>query len=567
MKNYLNKKEFMTAGKYKWLAVIAIIATIVSSCKRNLLDISPSDSLSDATVFTDLQFVNRFLNNIYGTLPNGFARRDQQPGDANWSRGMTAFDMASDDAECNNLAGSTHGLNQGVIPTTWAYVEDIWVQNYSLIRKCNVMIENIDQAPGDEALKTRMKAEATFLRAFAHSELLKCFGGIPLMLKAGTPDEAIIPRNSYDECVTQILADCDAAAAVLPVVYPASDLGRATKVAALALKARVLLYKASPLNNGGNNGLWQAAADASKEVMAFGPPPGTGDYGLYNDYYKTFIDKLGNKEVIWARKYQNPDVNPSDGARAKWYMSVPNVNDGAWGGFAPTQNLVDAYEMKNGKPISDPTSNYDPQEPYEDRDSRLDKTVLRNGSTYKSGIVIETFRGGNTNNASRFDSSKTGYGLLKMVDTTRYGAAGDADNDWIFIRYAEILLNYAEAQNEAVGPDQSVHDAVNQVRARAGQPNLPAGLTQEQMRERIRNERRVELSFEEHRFFDVRRWKLGSVYFNAPVYKVQITNDGGNLIYSFPKWEDRKFEEFQNLLPIPQSEIDKNPQLQQNPGY
>ncbi len=566
MLNHSNKKESMIAGKYKWITGIVILITIVSSCKRDLLNVTPNDALSDATTFTDLQFVNRFLNNIYGTLPDGFARKDQQPEDANWSRGMTALEMASDDAECNNLAGSTHTLNQGVIPTTWSYAEDIWRQNYALIRKCNILIENIDQTPGDENLKARMKAEAIFMRAFAHAELIKCFGGVPLMLKAGTPDESIIPRNTYDQCVEQIVGDLDAAVPALPVVYPASELGRATKVAALALKARVLLYKASPLHNGGNNGLWQAAADAAREAMAYGPPPGTGDYDLHPDYYKTFIDKLGNKEIIWARKFQNPDISPRDGARNKWYMSVPDVNDGGWGGYSPTQNLVDAYEMTDGKLISDPTSTYDAQDPYKDRDSRLDKSILRNGSVYKKGIVVETFRGGNTNNANRFDSSKTGYGILKLIDTSKYDGNGNADNDWIFIRYAEVLLNYAEAQNEASGPDQSVFDAINKVRARSGQPAL-SGLPQDQLRERIRNERRVELSFEEHRFFDVRRWKLGSVYFNAPIYKVQITENGGNLIFNYPKWEDRKFVEYQNLLPIPQAEMDKNPLLEQNDGY
>jgi hypothetical protein len=280
-----------------------------------------------------------------------------------------------------------------------------------------------------------------------------------------------------------------------------------------------------------------------------------------------FIDKLGNKEVIFSRKFQSPSINPSDGARNKWYMSVPNpAADGAWGGFCPTQNLVDAYEMKNGKPIIDPTSGYDAQSPYTNRDSRLDKSVIHQGTLYKGGIIIETFRGGNTNNTNRLDSSKTGYGLLKMVDTTKYGGAGDADNDWIFLRYAEVLLNYAEAQNEAVGPDATVYAALNLVRARSGQPAL-AGFSKDDLRERIRNERRVELAFEEHRFFDIRRWKLGQTYFKGPVYKVQITKVGTTLIYSYPKWEDRDYKEFQNLLPIPQSEIDRNAKLVQNSGY
>lgn len=546
-----------------------LLATIASSCKEDLLDVYPSDAVSDVTAFTDIKLASRVLTNIYGTLPNGFSRRDQNPGDAGWSRGMSAFAMAEDDAEANNLAASTHGLNTGVLPTTWAYAEDIWVQNYAVIRKANSFMERIDAVPGDAATKSRMKAEAQFLRAFSYAELVKCFGGVPLMLTAGLPEESIIPRNTYDECVAQIVKDCDEAAAVLPIVQPGSELGRATKVAALAVKARILLYYASPLNNTGNvASRWTDAANAAKAVMAYGPPPGSGDYGLYPDYYRLFMEKSGNKEVIFARKFQNPSINPSDGARNKWYMSVPGVNDGAWGGFCPTQNLVDAYEMKNGLPITDPGSGYNPQAPYTNRDTRLDKSILHQGSVYKGGIIIETFRGGNTNNTNRLDSPKTGYGLLKMVDTSKYGAAGNADNDWIYLRYAEVLLNYAEAQNEAVGPDASVYAAIDQLRARSGQPGLTPGLSQTAMRERLRNERRVELSFEEHRFFDVRRWKLGMTYFTEPVRKVQIERtSGGTLIYNYPKWEDRSFKEFQNVLPIPQSEIDKNTKLKQNTGY
>jgi hypothetical protein len=454
------------------------------------------------------------------------------------------------------------------LPATWAYADDIWVQNYAVIRKANSFMEKIDAVPGDENLKKRMKGEAQFLRAFCYAELVKCFGGVPLVLSAGTPEEAIVPRNTYDECVTQIAKDCDEAAAILPVVMPASDLGRATKVAALAVKARILLYYASPLNNAGNIATrWTNAAGAAKAAMAFGPPPGTGDYGLYPDYYRLFIEKLGNKEVIFSRKFQNPSINPSDGARNKWYMSVPNADDGAWGGFCPTQNLVDAYEMKNGKPISDPASGYNSQAPYTNRDTRLDKSILHQGSIYKKGIIIETYRGGNTNNITRGDSSKTGYGLLKMIDTSKYGA-NNADNDWIYIRYAEVLLNYAEAQNEATGPDASVYDAINAVRLRSGQPALTAGISQAELRDRIRNERRVELTFEEHRFFDVRRWKLGSTYFKEPIRKVQITKEAnGTFTYNFPKWEDRDYKDFQNFLPIPQAEIDKNPKLVQNTGY
>jgi len=229
---------------------------------------------------------------------------------------------------------------------------------------------------------------------------------------------------------------------------------------------------------------------------------------------------------------------------------------------------VDAYEMKNGKKVTDATSGYNPQDPYKDRDSRLDQSILRNGSPWK-GVTVETFDGGNAQNASNGDRTKTGYGLKKLLDD-KYVTADQVyqggDNDWIYIRYAEVLLNYAEAQNEAVGPDASVYTAINLVRQRAGQPVL-AGLSQTQMRDRIRDERRVELCFEEHRFWDVRRWKLGATYFSGPVNKMRITKSGANFNYSIEQLESRTYKDAYNVLPIPQTEIDRNPNLQQNQGY
>jgi starch-binding outer membrane protein, SusD/RagB family len=247
-------------------------------------------------------------------------------------------------------------------------------------------------------------------------------------------------------------------------------------------------------------------------------------------------------------------------------MPIAGVSDGAWAGFSPTQNLVDSYEMKNGKPISDPTSGYNPQDPYKDRDARLDQTVTRNGSPWK-GVIVQTFKGGNANASG---TNPTNYGLKKFLDESLVTSAQTyqgQDNNWIFLRFGEVLLNYAEAQNEAVGPDASVYDAINQVRARAGQPNLATGLSQKDMREKIKNERRVELVYEEHRFWDVRRWKEGMTYFNAPVYKMEIIKNGNTTEYTKKLYEQRTFKEYQNVFPIPQFEMDKNKKLQQNQGY
>ena len=552
----------MIRRKLKWFTTALALATLAGSCKKDILDIKPTQFVSDVAVFEDLTLTSQFVTNIYGTLLGGFDRRDAGLGN-DWSRGMGMLAMATDDAE-GPASTSLNNLNNGDLNPTFTYGTEMWAFDYQVIRKCNTLLARIDAVPGNEDLKNRLKAEGQFLRAFSYADLLKAFGGVPLITtEQSVTDDLFVPRSSYEEVLTQVIADCDAAAAVLPASYGPEELGRATKGAAMALKARMLLYAASPLNNPGNEASrWQAAASAAKAVMDLNV------YSLYPNYYRLFLDKAGNNEVIFARKYARPGVTHETPWKLSMSIQVPDVLGGAWGGFSPTQNLVDAYEMKNGKPISDAASGYNPQQPYSDRDSRLDQSVLRNGSTWK-GITVETWEGGNAQKAANGDRTKTGYGLKKMVDEKYVNADQvyqGGDNDWIYIRYAEVLLNFAEAQNEAVGADGTVENAINLVRARAGQPAL-TGLSQSDMRDRIRNERRVELAFEEHRFWDVRRWKLGSTYFNMPVKRMRIENNSGTFNYTVQDLENRTYREHQNLLPIPQAEIDRNPKLTQNGGY
>ncbi len=552
----------MIRRKLKWFTTALALATLAGSCKKDILDIKPTQFVSDVAVFEDLTLTSQFVTNIYGTLLGGFDRRDAGLGN-DWSRGMGMLAMATDDAE-GPASTSLNNLNNGDLNPTFTYGTEMWAFDYQVIRKCNTLLARIDAVPGNEDLKNRLKAEGQFLRAFSYADLLKAFGGVPLIItEQNVTDDLFVPRSSYEEVLTQVIADCDAAAAVLPASYGPEELGRATKGAAMALKARMLLYAASPLNNPGNEASrWQAAASAAKAVMDL------NIYSLYPNYYRLFLDKAGNSEVIFARKYARPGVTHETPWKLSMSIQVPDVLGGAWGGFSPTQNLVDAYEMKNGKPISDAASGYNPQQPYTDRDSRLDQSVLRNGSTWK-GITVETWEGGNAQKAANGDRTKTGYGLKKMVDEKYVNADQvyqGGDNDWIYIRYAEVLLNYAEAQNEAVGADGTVESAINLVRARAGQPAL-TGLSQSDMRDRIRNERRVELAFEEHRFWDVRRWNLGSTYFNMPVKRMRIENNSGTFNYTVQDLENRTYREHQNLLPIPQAEIDRNPKLTQNGGY
>ena len=555
----------MSTNKLR-LILILFIATLAGSCKKDLLDIKPTNFVSDVAVFGDLSLTKQFVTNIYGSILSGFDRRDAGLGN-DWSMGQGMLAMATDEAE--GPSGTTlNNLNNGELATNFTYGTEMWFFNYLVIRKCNILISKIDGVPAstpDEIkLRNQLKGEAQFIRAFCYADLIKAFGAVPLITKEqNASDDLLVPRNTYEECLEQVKKDCDDAAAVLPVSQPSSELGRATKGAALALKGRALLYYASPINNASNDlTRWQAAATASKAVKDL------NIYSLYPNYYRVFLDKTGNTEVIFASKYQRPNRTQQTPWKLAMSIQAPDVVGGAWGGFSPTQNLVDAYEMTNGKAITEPASGYAPQDPYKNRDSRLDQSILRNGSPWK-GITVETFDGGNAQNASNGDRTKTGYGLKKLLDE-KYVTADQVyqggDNDWIFIRYAEVLLNYAEAQNEAVGPDASVYEAINLVRQRAGQPAI-SGLTQTELRNRIRNERRIELSFEEHRFWDVRRWKLGALYFNVPVNKVKITKSGATFNYSIQELEKRNYKETQNLLPIPQVEIDKNPNLTQNPGY
>lgn len=554
----------MITKKITWLLSIAFVASMAYSCKK-VLDVKPTNFVSDEAVFKDITLTSQFVTNIYSSLLSGFDRRDAGLGQ-DWSVGFGLLDMATDDIEAHaslnvNLiqAGDLNSSN-------FNFSTEMWQANYVLIRKANTLLARIDAVPTtDQQLKARLKAEARFLRAFGYSELVKAFGGVPLIItEQMISDDLSVPRSTYDECIKFIVDECDAAATDLALTYSDAELGRATKGAAMSLKARMLLYYASPLNNPANDAQrWASAAKAAKDVMDLGV------YDTHPNYYRLFMDKTGNREVIFAKKFARPTRIHETAWKLAMSIEAPSVIGGAWGGFHATQNLVESYESKDGKSIADPTGNFDRNDPYSNRDSRLDNSVLRNGSSWK-GATVETFEGGNANKPTNGDRTKTGYGLKKFIDEKYVSADAvyqGGDNDWIYMRYAEILLIYAEAQNEAIGPDGTVLAAINKVRARAGQPGLTT-MSQSQMREKIRNERRVELSFEEHRFFDVRRWKLGMTYFNQPVKRVKIVkNANGSFTYTDEVLENRQYKEHYNLLPVPQIELERNNKLVQNPGY
>jgi hypothetical protein len=432
----------------------------------------------------------------------------------------------------------------------------------------------------------RVEGEMRFLRAFFYFELTKRFGGVPIMNKVyEVNDDINLSRNTYDECVNFMLADLDKAVTLLgnDADYGASNYGRATKGAALALKARVLLYAASPLNNPtGDKQKWRVAADAAKAVI---------DLNLYSlqSTYDNILNVPQSSEYIMI-KIRGP--RPIDGIFADFAMSPGS--GGAQGQMNPTQNHVDMYEAvkkdATGKiissaPINDPNSGYTLQNPYANRDPRFYANILYNGAPWQ-GKQIETWSqtaaNGTVNygkdyNATNITFTATRYYCRKYwpeVYVRLGGTSGTALLNYVFFRYGEILLNYAEALNEAGGatPDADVYTRINEIRARVGMPGLPVGLDQTAMREAVRHERAIELAFEDHRWYDIMRWKNGPELIAKPVYGMNVVkNTNGTFTYT-PVLLGNNFQkvyfDYMHRYPIPKQEIYKSKGvLVQNPGW
>jgi hypothetical protein len=539
----------------------------LASCKKDLLDKLPADRLSDNIVWTDPNAAEQFINGIYGQIISGFDRPESE-----WGSGTYLLDAASDDGDVTFEWSESQALHLGAFNPSNSPLAPQWSNFYAQVRRTNLALANLDRVQGNDDKKLRLKGEAYFLRAYTYHDLLRFYGskqagnegGIPLLATPLTPsDDFQIPRSSYDESVNFIVKDLDSAAAILPGVG-SIEAGRASKGAALALKSRVLLYAER----------WAEAAAAAKQVMELTP-----GYMLFPDYETLFLTE-NNSEIIFAKKFTAPVRVHGMGFSWAGYtagnfgfetVNLPAGSFGGWGGTTPTQNLVDAYEMKDGKSITQ-SPLYSDNDPYKDRDPRFYATVLYNGSVF-GGKTVETFEGGANSKSVSDDASNTGYYIRKYLNPSMEKMTqlypNTSDQDWIYIRYAEVLLNYAEAQNEAVGPDATVYDAINQVRSRpsVNQPPLPAGLSQADMRLQIRNERRVELSFEEHRYFDIRRWGIAKDVLNGPMYGMKITQNGNAFTYERIVFENRVFLDKMVVLPIPQSEIDKNPAAKQIAGW
>jgi starch-binding outer membrane protein, SusD/RagB family len=549
----------MRTNKYIWL-LCCMLFTGMTACKKanSYLDKAESGGISDKELFNDYAQTDAFLANIYAT---GIGAGDWMP--------VYSFTYAAacDEAKCPYpFAYGTINFTNGLVSPTNNPI-DIWAKWYQNIRKVNIFLQYIDNLPvngtAQEEGKTRMKGEAYFMRAFFYHELYKRYGAVPLLDKPLNIDEDLqIPRNSEDEVVEFIVKDCETAASLLPATYSAAYLGRAPKGAALLLRSRVLLYAASLLHNAENKPeKWQRAAAAAKAVM---------DMNVYrlDDNYKTLFHTRTSPEVIFQSTVNQVwKVVDNDWVR----HTEPPSQGGGWGNLQPLQNLVDDYEMNNGKYITDPSSGYDAAKPYVGRDPRFYQSIIYDGCKW-AGATINTYVGSGVDGLNYSTAAtKTGYYAAKLLDETAtlITSYRPGSHYWVFMRYAEALLNYAEAQNEAVStPDQSVYDAINKIRDRANvkMPAIQTGLSKEEMRQRIRHERRIELAFETHRFWDLRRWRIGTQE-GTNAYGMKVTKRG--TVYTYEKFllENRVYRPAFDLFPIPQTEREKDKALTQNSGY
>ena len=555
--------------------LVYILSAFILAASCNVLDFDESSSqYSRDDMYKTYSNIQKMLTNIYGYMPN------KDIADVS----SALRDCGSDDAEYADPDASVQRFTNG----NWSpiqTVDDKWSLYYG-IRSANEFLESIETVDlsmyqYDTKYQRWLEHlayypyEARVLRAYYFFELARRYGDIAMPLTMLTAEQAnSIEKTPFDEVIDFIVSECDACAPNLPATYVGlldDEIGRVTNGFALAVKAKALLYAASPLHNpSGDKAKWKKAAEAAKTIMDL------------NQYKLDKSEKANNylsQEVIFA-------IARSESQSFEKYNFPVRFTEGqrtSMAGTFPTQNLVDAFETKGGYDItlaadgwhtSDPA--FDITKPYENRDPRFARAILANGMSFK-GSAIETFVGGKDYSATRSElGTPTGYYLRRYIqESTSFTPEASVTNkhQWIVYRYAEALLSYAEAVNEYLGSPSatdgtftlSALDAINQVRANADMPDVEA-TTQAAFRDAVRREWRVEFAFEDHRFWDVRRWKMGQSVMGQ-IDGVEIVKSGSDLSYSRKMVETRTWSDKMNLYPIPQAETFNNPNLTQNPGW
>lgn len=554
--------------KYMKKTILVFLSILLLSGCADFLDTSLDTNPTSETIETNRNTLWNLANAFYSPITYGYSVIDNN-----------IFASASDEAQQTAVSSNVLYFNKGILNEGVNPLFYLYRNYYEGIRAANYFLDYVKDGKGEELLKLNRNiendiysymrdvaslnwyiAEAHIARAYYYSELIKMYGAVPIIEKTiEQSDNEKVTQSSYDQVVEYILNEIDTYSGELAVNWDefADREGRFTLGAALAIKSRVLLYAASPLHNPeGNLNKWIKAAEAARDFI----DNEELDYSLDQNYGTYFIgaNSLSSPETIYAvrRGVSNSmEVN-----------NYPISTPGGYSGVTPSHNLVSAYEY-----VGEP----DPNNPYANRDPRLYASVVTNGSTW-NGRVIDQLPGG-SDDMTKANASRTGYYLKKfLTDNLNLIQGQTAQHNWVAYRYAEILLNYAEAMNEAFGPTDvpagftlSATDAINMVRNRAS-ADLPLISTEskDEFRSAIKHERRIELAFEDHRYWDLLRWKDAMQVLNKPIMGVKVVEDGESVNYVEIKVADRVFNERNYYLPFLRSEIvNSNNTLKQNEGY
>ncbi|MDF3076813.1 MAG: hypothetical protein K0S09_702 [Sphingobacteriaceae bacterium] len=593
------KKIFLLGG-------VLLIAG--ASCqKASFLDTKSTGSLNTEVTFADSTNTMDFLAGLY--IDNAY--------NFNIASGHNLDDLSKEADEAEGRYPALGNFDKVFTSGTFANAyfgrfATNWTNFYNNIRNANIFLANVDKAPLSEAKKKRVKAEARFIRTLHYFFLTRSFGGVPLLGDrvydlADAPTEK---RATYEECVNYMISELDAIAPQLPPNYTGDDYGRITKGAALALKSRILLFAASPLYNGGSTAVdpelikvtayptfdknrWEKARLAAKAVMDLGiytlnidnsnaptsqwsgSSTGKG-YGFYN----LFLTRVNNEFIL---------PRPLPPGKQTEVVSNPKTRGGANFYFYPTQELVDMFPTINGKPIStdvkSPTnsSGYDEANPYANRDPRMSATIVYNQSmmflnSTKALAPVNTYVGAPQDGIVAISSNTatiTGYYNRKLTsEETAVTGGSNIQRSLPIIRYAEILLNYAEATNE-MGNSAEAMQTLVPLRLRAGinagtngMYGLPVNPSVDDARKIIQNERAIELAFEQHRIWDMRRWKIGDLIDGKFLHGMRITKTGSKYTYERVEVRTRYFKPIYYYFPIPKDDVTiSGGKLLQNPGY
>lgn len=571
--------------------ICVVIFTLLPSCEKMMgdyLDKAPGIDVTEDTIFSSKVQVETFVAGTYRYGIHSILPRGEE-----WTYTGGNYDLSS------NMSDESEGANTWVPGQRWNIAgitansisgyETRFSIRFKAIRRANILLQRIDAVKGlDKAYIDQVKSEVRFIRALNYFEMLKFYGGVPIIdKKFELTDNFFVKRNTVEEVVNFIMSDCDNAASALPDAYTTDMIGRATKGAVLMLKAKTLLYAASPLLNTGtpylnmddpaNNNLicygnydvnrWQLAADAAKAVLDWAPAGGIAlvtNQGIDKNYRYVF-EKNDNSEIILASK--------SGGTASiwewPWTSLYPTGFYGStwWMGNSMTVNFLKKYEKQDGTPQTwDPVGGTDLIPKYNELDRRFKQSVAFVGSYWNVDIPMVNSNVGGT----QYNLCVTGQWITKFIPPSMSNSSSRAMPNDVIFRLGEAYLDYAEALNEAQGPVPAAYTAVNTIRARSGQPDLPGGLTKDQFRDRVRNERAIELFYEDHRVWDIRRWLIaendGVMKGDFYGFNIYLNPAAPNYRYEVYKFETRSFTKNMYLYPFQYNEVLKG-YLIQNPGW